>query len=135
MTTPSEQWTARRILALPLIVLVRAYQLVVSPMLPPSCRYYPSCSAYALTALTRHGPLRGTWLAVRRVLRCHPWALGGVDHVPPRRGEHLDDLGRPVPDLPDLQDLQDLQDLPDATPVARTARVPAAYDRRHRPRT
>jgi putative membrane protein insertion efficiency factor len=74
--------TVSRLLALPLIWLVRAYQLVISPMFPPSCRFYPSCSAYAVTALERHGPLKGTWLAARRLLRCHPWNPGGVDHVP-----------------------------------------------------
>lgn len=73
-----------RLLALPLIALVRFYQIVISPLTPPTCRYYPSCSSYAVTALQRFGPLKGTWLAVRRVLRCHPWAPGGVDHVPPR---------------------------------------------------
>lgn len=72
----------RRVLSWPLIALVRAYQILISPLTPPSCRYYPSCSAYALTAVRRFGPLTGTWLAVRRVLRCHPWAAGGVDHVP-----------------------------------------------------
>ena len=70
--------------ALPLIALVRFYQLVISPLTPPTCRYYPSCSTYAVTALRRFGPIKGTWLAVRRVLRCHPWAPGGVDHVPDR---------------------------------------------------
>jgi len=50
----------------------------------PRCRYYPSCSTYAVGALRVHGPLRGTWLATRRVLRCHPWSPGGIDHVPPR---------------------------------------------------
>jgi len=65
--------------------LVRGYQLVISPMLGPRCRFYPSCSAYALTALQRHGAVKGTWLAVRRVGRCHPWNPGGVDHVPPAR--------------------------------------------------
>jgi putative membrane protein insertion efficiency factor len=54
-------------------------------MTPPSCRYYPSCSAYAVLALQRHGVLRGSWLAVRRLLRCHPWAAGGIDDVPPAR--------------------------------------------------
>lgn len=78
--------TARRVLAMPLIGLVRAYQLLLSPMTAPSCRFYPSCSAYALTALERYGPLRGTWLAARRVVRCHPWNPGGVDHVPERSG-------------------------------------------------
>jgi putative membrane protein insertion efficiency factor len=74
--------TVSRLLALPLIGLVRAYQLVLSPLEAPSCRFYPSCSAYAITALERYGPLKGTWLAVRRLLRCHPWNPGGVDHVP-----------------------------------------------------
>jgi len=62
--------------------LVRVYQWVVSPLLPPSCRFYPSCSAYAATALERHGALRGSWLAARRLARCHPWHPGGVDPVP-----------------------------------------------------
>lgn len=68
-----------------LVGLVRGYQLVISPMLGPTCRYYPSCSAYAVEAIQRHGALRGTWLAGRRLLRCHPWSSGGVDHVPPAR--------------------------------------------------
>lgn len=68
-----------------LVGAVRAYQLVVSPWIAPRCKYYPSCSAYAVTALRVHGPWRGTWLAVWRLLRCNPWSLGGVDHVPPRR--------------------------------------------------
>jgi uncharacterized protein len=62
--------------------LVRAYQLLLGPVLPPSCRYYPSCSSYAIEALHRHGPLAGLWLAVRRILRCHPWGGDGVDPVP-----------------------------------------------------
>lgn len=72
----------RRTVALPVIWLVRGYQLVLSPLHPPSCRFYPSCSAYAVTALERFGLLRGGWLAVRRLGRCHPWNPGGVDHVP-----------------------------------------------------
>jgi uncharacterized protein len=71
-------------LAWSLTLLVRGYQLVLSPMLGPRCRFYPSCSAYAVEAITTHGALRGTWLAGRRLLRCHPWNPGGVDHVPPR---------------------------------------------------
>lgn len=74
-----------RLLAQPLVWLVRAYQLLISPLTPPSCRYYPSCSAYAVTALERFGPVKGTYLAVWRVLRCNPWSPGGVDHVPPKR--------------------------------------------------
>lgn len=77
--------TVGSVLAVPLIWLVRGYQLLVSPLLGPSCRYYPSCSAYAIEALRVHGPIRGTWFAVRRLSRCHPWSPGGVDHVPPAR--------------------------------------------------
>ncbi len=70
--------------AMPLVGLVRAYQMVVSPLLPPSCRFYPSCSAYAVTALERHGALKGSWLAARRLSRCHPFHPGGLDPVPER---------------------------------------------------
>ena len=65
-----------------LMGMVRAYQLVISPVLPPSCRYEPSCSQYALEALQRHGPIRGGWLALRRIARCHPWGSSGYDPVP-----------------------------------------------------
>lgn len=65
-----------------LVALLRLYRFAVSPMYGQVCRYYPTCSAYALEAVERHGALKGTWLSVRRVLRCHPWAAGGVDHVP-----------------------------------------------------
>lgn len=76
--------SAGAVLARPLIWLIRGYQLLISPLLGPSCKFYPSCSAYALTALERFGPVKGTWLAARRLLRCHPWSDGGVDHVPQR---------------------------------------------------
>lgn len=69
-----------------LIGLLRAYRALISPLYGQVCRYYPDCSAYALQAVTEHGALRGSWLAVRRLARCHPWAPGGVDLVPPRRG-------------------------------------------------
>lgn len=69
-----------------LTALVRGYQLIVSPWFAPRCRYYPSCSAYALGALRRHGPLTGTVLAFWRVLRCNPWSTGGVDQVPTSGG-------------------------------------------------
>jgi uncharacterized protein len=65
-----------------LVYLVKGYQVSLSPLLPPSCRYYPSCSAYAVEALERHGALRGSWLALRRILRCHPFRPGGFDPVP-----------------------------------------------------
>ncbi len=67
-----------------LIGLLRAYRALISPLYGQVCRYYPSCSAYALDAVREHGSIRGSWLAVRRLARCHPWAAGGVDHVPPR---------------------------------------------------
>lgn len=60
------------------------YRTFVSPVLPAACRYHPSCSQYAAEALLAHGALRGSWLAARRLLRCHPWAVGGPDEVPPR---------------------------------------------------
>ncbi len=61
---------------------VRAYRWFISPLLPPSCRFHPSCSEYAEEALARHGALRGGWLAARRVCRCGPWSGGGFDPVP-----------------------------------------------------
>lgn len=64
---------------------IHFYRACISPLTPPSCRYVPSCSAYALEALRVHGPLRGSWLALRRILRCHPWGGSGYDPVPPRR--------------------------------------------------
>ena len=68
---------------------IRAYQLLISPVVPPHCRYSPSCSAYALEAVRRLGPGQGGWLALKRILRCHPWGGHGWDPVPPgdnRRG-------------------------------------------------
>ncbi|MBO3085387.1 membrane protein insertion efficiency factor YidD [Cellulomonas fengjieae] len=71
-----------------LLLLLRAYQQFISPMTPPTCRFYPSCSQYAVIAVQRHGALRGTWLAARRLLRCNPWNPGGIDDVPPARPDH-----------------------------------------------
>lgn len=62
--------------------LIKVYQWTVSPLLPPACRFYPSCSHYAQEAVHRHGAMRGSWLAVRRIARCHPWCPGGHDPVP-----------------------------------------------------
>jgi putative membrane protein insertion efficiency factor len=63
-------------------LLIRAYQLLITPLLPPSCRYYPTCSHYAAEAVAVHGPWRGSALAARRLLRCHPWGGSGYDPVP-----------------------------------------------------
>jgi hypothetical protein len=68
-----------------LVRLLRGYQVYVSPALPPTCRFYPSCSSYAIEALQVHGVLGGSWLTLRRLLRCAPWHPGGIDPVPPRR--------------------------------------------------
>ncbi len=64
------------------VLALRAYKLVISPFLPPACRFYPSCSEYAAQAISKHGVLRGAALAAGRLVRCHPWHPGGVDHVP-----------------------------------------------------
>lgn len=66
----------------PLIWLLKGYRFLISPLYGQVCRYYPTCSAYALEAVTAHGALKGTWLAMRRLIRCHPWAAGGYDPVP-----------------------------------------------------
>jgi hypothetical protein len=68
-----------------LVRVLRGYQVYVSPALPPTCRFYPSCSSYAIEALQVHGVLGGSWLTLRRLLRCAPWHPGGIDPVPPRR--------------------------------------------------
>lgn len=78
------------IVAMALRALLRAYQLVVSPLVGPACRFTPSCSEYAREAIDVHGPSRGSWLAVRRVCRCHPFGGSGLDPVPP--------AGRAVPE-------------------------------------
>jgi len=69
-------------LALPFILAIRLYQLLVSPLLPPACRFLPTCSEYARESLSRHGLFRGGWLSVRRISRCHPGHPGGFDPVP-----------------------------------------------------
>jgi putative membrane protein insertion efficiency factor len=72
-------------------VPVQLYRWLVSPVLGPSCRYLPTCSEYAVEALARHGVLDGSWLALRRIIRCHPWGGSGFDPVPERRARPLDD--------------------------------------------
>ncbi len=64
------------------ILLLRAYRAIISPLYGDVCRYYPSCSAYGLGAVQEHGVMVGSWLTVRRLLRCHPWSDGGIDDVP-----------------------------------------------------
>lgn len=65
-----------------LILPIRGYQLFISPLLPPSCRYTPTCSQYAVEAIRKHGPFKGLFLAVKRILSCHPWGGHGYDPVP-----------------------------------------------------
>lgn len=72
----------KRLIVAILILPVRFYQLAISPMLPPSCRYVPTCSQYTIEALRKHGPVKGLWLAVKRILRCHPWGGSGYDPLP-----------------------------------------------------
>ncbi|GAB3673871.1 membrane protein insertion efficiency factor YidD [Salinisphaera aquimarina] len=78
------RWLAVRLLQLPILL----YRYLVSPVIGPRCRFMPTCSAYALEALSRHGPVYGSWLAIRRIVRCHPLNEGGFDPVPPRRCKH-----------------------------------------------
>ncbi len=72
----------KRLLTTILIALIRAYKAVISPVLPPSCRYYPTCSTYAMEAIQKYGPVRGVWMGAKRISRCHPWHEGGYDPVP-----------------------------------------------------
>jgi putative membrane protein insertion efficiency factor len=65
-----------------LIMPIRVWQLTFSKVLPPTCRYAPSCSAYTIEALQRHGPIKGLWLGIKRIGRCHPWGSSGYDPVP-----------------------------------------------------
>ncbi|MEE2041162.1 membrane protein insertion efficiency factor YidD [Nocardiopsis sp. NPDC058631] len=74
-----------------LILPIRGYQRFISPLFPPVCRFYPSCSTYAVQALRVHGALYGSWLAIRRIGRCHPFHPGGLDPVPPPRGRRSEE--------------------------------------------
>lgn len=74
--------TCKRIAIWPLVMLVRFYQICISPLKPPCCRFTPTCSAYAIQALRKHGPIKGSLLAIWRILRCNPWGGSGYDPVP-----------------------------------------------------
>lgn len=82
-----------RALSLVLQIVIRGYQLLVSPFFPPCCRYFPSCSNYARQAVARHGPVKGGWLALRRILSCHPWGGLGFDPVPEATSEEKNTSG------------------------------------------
>lgn len=72
----------KEIIIFPFVFLIRFYQLVISPLTPPSCRFTPTCSQYTLEALKKHGLLKGGWLGLKRILSCHPWGKSGYDPVP-----------------------------------------------------
>ena len=72
----------KKILVFPFLVLIRIYQWLISPLMGPKCRYTPTCSQYAAEALQKYGPVKGLWLAIKRVGRCHPWGGHGHDPVP-----------------------------------------------------
>jgi putative membrane protein insertion efficiency factor len=74
--------TGKKIAIEILLLPIKFYRYCISPLLPPACRYTPTCSQYAMEALRKHGLVKGAYLAVRRILRCHPWGLSGYDPVP-----------------------------------------------------
>lgn len=71
-----------------MIALIRGYQMFISPLTPPSCRFYPTCSQYGIEAVKTHGALKGGWLTLKRILKCHPFHPGGVDPVPEKKQKH-----------------------------------------------
>mgnify|MGYP006081683109 FL=1 len=77
--------TFQKILAFPLLLLIKFYQLAISPYLGSNCRHHPTCSHYAIEAIQIHGPLKGTWLGFLRIIKCHPWGTHGNDSVPPKK--------------------------------------------------
>ena len=79
----------RRLTTLPFILLVRAYQLTLRPFMGGQCRFVPSCSEYSIEAYQRHGAVKGTWLTIRRIARCHPWGGSGYDPVPVEEEEKI----------------------------------------------
>jgi hypothetical protein len=77
--------------------LIRAYQLLISPLLGPRCRHLPSCSEYTAEAIALHGPVRGGWMGLRRIVRCNPWGTSGYDPVPGSDGARSSDRARHAP--------------------------------------
>ncbi|WP_415370615.1 membrane protein insertion efficiency factor YidD [Patiriisocius sp. Uisw_047] len=75
----------KQILIAPIILLIRLYQYILSPLIPSTCRYEPTCSHYAVEALQTHGLLKGGWLGAKRIASCHPWGGDGYDPVPPKK--------------------------------------------------
>ncbi|AFZ91868.1 membrane protein insertion efficiency factor YidD [Bacillus velezensis] len=71
-----------------MIAFIRGYQKFISPLMPPSCRFYPTCSQYGIEAVKTHGALKGGWLTLKRILKCHPFHPGGVDPVPDKKQKH-----------------------------------------------
>tara|TARA_B100000282_G_scaffold295556_1_gene275124 strand:+ start:1182 stop:1400 length:219 start_codon:yes stop_codon:yes gene_type:complete len=71
-----------KFISLILIIPIKLYQILISPLLGPSCRFTPTCSQYAVEAIQKHGPIKGSWLAAKRIIRCHPWGGCGHDPVP-----------------------------------------------------
>jgi putative membrane protein insertion efficiency factor len=78
----SLSYWVKQVLIFPFLLLIRLYQYVISPWIGPKCRYTPTCSHYAVEALKKHGPLKGFWLSLKRISRCHPWGGSGYDPVP-----------------------------------------------------
>ena len=93
-SSPSMTDRLGRAASWPLILLVRLYQVTLGPLMGGHCRFQPTCSNYAIEALTTHGALRGTWLTIRRLLCCHPFGGGGYDPVPPKKMNHGDTEAR-----------------------------------------
>ncbi len=80
-----------RIIKLPFLLLIKFYQKIISPLLPHSCRFQPTCSQYMIEAIENHGIVKGVWLGTRRLLRCHPWGGSGYDPIPPKDNPHQTD--------------------------------------------
>lgn len=90
VATARRAWdmTLGRMVTALMVGLIRGYQRLISPLFGPTCRYYPSCSAYALGAVRTHGPIKGLLLTIGRLARCNPWSPGGIDHVPEKGSWH-----------------------------------------------